>query len=139
MGSRAASNARASSGSARSSDNRAGRTRLPYSASEASTDVLPRNYKGVKADSRAAAGSTTRVAELVRLHVRDLMTHFGWRAGAALLLLLGTGFLEGAGLLLLVPLLGAVGLDVQQGPVGRLAAFVTGGFTRLGLRPSLLL
>lgn len=60
-----------------------------------------------------------------------------WRAGAALLLLFGTGLLEGAGLLLLIPLLGAVGLNIQQGSVGRLGAFVAAGFASLGLTPTL--
>jgi ATP-binding cassette, subfamily C, bacterial len=74
---------------------------------------------------------------LVQDHVARLASQFGWRAAAALLLLLGTGLLEGAGLVLLVPLLGAVGLDVNQGSVGRLAALVTGAFSRLGLVPTL--
>ncbi len=85
------------------------------------------------------AGGRNRLVDLVHQHVVRLAAQLGWRAGAALLLLIATAFLEGAGLLLLVPLLGAVGLDVSQGSVGRLAGFVASGLGRLGLRPSLLL
>jgi ATP-binding cassette, subfamily C, bacterial len=86
-----------------------------------------------------AGGSGNRVVDLVHQHIVRLTAQIGWRAGAALLLLIATAFLEGAGLLLLVPLLGAVGLDVTQGSVGRLAGLVAGGLGRLGLRPTLLL
>lgn len=60
-----------------------------------------------------------------------------WRTAGAILLLVGSAFLEGAGLLLLVPLLGAIGLDVQQGAVGRLAALVARGFDTIGVTPTL--
>jgi ATP-binding cassette, subfamily C, bacterial len=60
-----------------------------------------------------------------------------WRAGLVLLMLGATGVLEGAGLLLLIPLLGAVGLDVEQGSIGRLASLVTAGFATIGLKPTL--
>lgn len=60
-----------------------------------------------------------------------------WRAALVLLLLVGMGLLEGAGLVLLVPLLGAIGLDVQGGALGGLASFAASAFSRLGLTPSL--
>jgi ATP-binding cassette, subfamily C, bacterial len=60
-----------------------------------------------------------------------------WRAVAVLALIVGSGLLEGAGLLLLIPLLGSIGLDVQQGAVGRLAEGVTGTFRASGVTPTL--
>lgn len=60
-----------------------------------------------------------------------------WRALAVLALLGVTGLVEGTGLLLLIPLLSAIGLDVQQGSVGRLASFITSAFHRFGLTPTL--
>jgi ATP-binding cassette, subfamily C, bacterial len=48
------------------------------------------------------------------------------------------GLLEGAGLLLLIPLLGAAGLDVNQGGVGRLSHAVTATFSQLRVTPTLV-
>jgi ATP-binding cassette subfamily C protein len=45
---------------------------------------------------------------------------------------------EGVGLVLLVPLLHLVGLDVQQGSLGRIAQLFSSGFTAIGVRPTLL-
>jgi ATP-binding cassette subfamily C protein len=90
-------------------------------------------------DAATAAPTSERGQIVVHLfeHLHRLIGLMRWRAGAALLLLFGTGLLEGAGLLLLIPLLGAVGLDIQQGSVGRLGAFVAAGFASLGLTPTL--
>ena len=44
---------------------------------------------------------------------------------------------EGMGLLMLVPLLHSVGLDVQQGTPGHIAAFLSSLFLAVGLRPTL--
>lgn len=90
-------------------------------------------------DAATAAPTTERGQTVVHLfeHLHRLIGLMRWRAGAALLLLFGTGLLEGAGLLLLIPLLGAVGLNIQQGSVGRLGAFVAAGFASLGLTPTL--
>ncbi len=52
--------------------------------------------------------------------------------------MLACSLTEGLGLLLLVPLLGAVGLDVEQGSVGRLAIAVRGVFAALRLHPTLV-
>jgi ATP-binding cassette subfamily C protein len=70
-------------------------------------------------------------------HIARLLTLMRWRVAIVVALLGGTGFLEGTGLLLLVPLLGAVGLDVQQGAIGRLASLVLNAFGFLGLTPTL--
>ncbi len=72
------------------------------------------------------------LAPLIRLVV-----FVPWRAGLILFLLVAMGVLEGAGLVLLVPLLDAIGLDVQSGSVGRLASFTAAAFERLGLTPTL--
>jgi ATP-binding cassette subfamily C protein len=72
------------------------------------------------------------VDHLVRL-VRELR----WRAVAVAGLLAVTGVFEGIGLLLLVPLLGVVGLEIQSGPMGRLAAVVTRALAGVGLSPTL--
>jgi ATP-binding cassette subfamily C protein len=72
-------------------------------------------------------------------HIVRLVRVMRWRAGLVLLMLGCTGLLESFGLLLLIPLLGAVGLDVQQGSVGRISSFVSAAFATVGLRPTLLL
>jgi ATP-binding cassette, subfamily C, bacterial len=70
-------------------------------------------------------------------HMTQLTRLMRWRIAVVLLVLGATGLLEGTGLVLLVPLLGAIGLDVQQGPIGRLASIVLGAFHALGLTPTL--
>ena len=72
------------------------------------------------------------VEHIVRL-ARDLR----WRALGVAGLLVVTGFVEGVGLLLLIPLLGAVGLEVQTGPIGRLATLVRFALATIGLSPTL--
>lgn len=59
------------------------------------------------------------------------------RAPVVLALLVVGGFIEGAGLLLLVPLLGAVGVDISQGPVGTLGNTVGRVFSTVGIAPTL--
>jgi ATP-binding cassette subfamily C protein len=70
-------------------------------------------------------------------HLRRLIAMMRWRALAVLALLGATGLVEGTGLLLLIPLLGAIGLDIQQGSVGRLASLITATFLAIGLTPTL--
>jgi ATP-binding cassette subfamily C protein len=70
-------------------------------------------------------------------HLKRLARLAGWRFLAVLFLLLGNGLLEGAGLLLLIPLLDAIGFDVHQGAVGHLAAVVQRGLALAGLAPTL--
>jgi ATP-binding cassette subfamily C protein len=59
------------------------------------------------------------------------------RSFAGLALLVGAGALEGIGLVLLVPLLQLVGIAVQSGPLGGIAAWVGRLFDALGTRPTL--
>jgi len=70
-------------------------------------------------------------------HIVRLIREFRWRALGVIVLLGVTGFFEGVGLLLLIPLLGAVGLEVQNGAIGRLAASITKALSILGLTPTL--
>lgn len=56
----------------------------------------------------------------------------------ALFLMVLISLLQGASLLLLVPLLQLVGLNVGQGSIGQIASFVTLFFTTLGLQINLL-
>jgi ATP-binding cassette subfamily C protein len=60
------------------------------------------------------------------------------KVAVALMLMVGLGLMEGAGLLLLIPLLQLVGLDVQQGAAGRIHQFLQTVFIGFGLRPTLL-
>ena len=60
----------------------------------------------------------------------------GWRMLGVLLLMLLTGLLSGVGTLLLIPLLGLVGLDVDQGELGRLAAWLEQGMALVQVQPS---
>jgi ATP-binding cassette subfamily C protein len=47
------------------------------------------------------------------------------------------GFLQGVGLLVLVPLLQLVGIDAQQGSLGRILAMFRSAFAAVGLEPTL--
>jgi ATP-binding cassette subfamily C protein len=59
------------------------------------------------------------------------------RAVESAALTIGVSVFEGAGLLLLVPLLQLVGLDAQQGSLGSLLATLRRGFAAVGLEPTL--
>jgi ATP-binding cassette subfamily C protein len=58
-------------------------------------------------------------------------------AAAAAALTFAVGLLEGAGLLLLIPLLQLVGMDAQQGAMGRVLQRFSELFSALGLTPTL--
>src|SRR5919107_1437618 len=73
----------------------------------------------------------------MRRFARSVVVELRWRIPVAAAVTLGIAFTEGAGLLLLVPLLDAVGVDVDGGGVGALSAQLTAAFQRLGLQPSL--
>lgn len=61
-----------------------------------------------------------------------------WRVWVALALMIALSVSEGVGLILLIPLLGLVGLDVGEGEIGKIAAFISSLFEALGLSPTLL-
>jgi ATP-binding cassette subfamily C protein len=60
-----------------------------------------------------------------------------WRLAASLAAAVALAFAEGAGLLLLVPLLASVGLAVDQGATSRLASLAERAFAWVGLAPTL--
>jgi len=66
------------------------------------------------------------------------MNVMAWKVALALGLMICLSLMEGISLLMLVPLLHLVGLDVQQGSIGRLAELVFSFFSTLGIRPTLI-
>ena len=74
---------------------------------------------------------------LFREYLRALVGALSWRVGLALGLMIGGGLGEGIGFVLLIPLLRLVGLDVQEGGVGRIAETVNATFAMFGVRPTL--
>ena len=60
-----------------------------------------------------------------------------WRLAVSAALALALAIAEGAGLLLLVPLLGSLGLAVDEGPASGIATLAVRAFGALGVTPSL--
>jgi ATP-binding cassette subfamily C protein len=77
------------------------------------------------------------IATRILRHLVQIVRSMRWRVGLALLAICGASCLEGAGLLLLIPLLGAIGLDVRQGSIGRLQQTVSSVLAILGIPPTL--
>ncbi|MDR1989797.1 MAG: ABC transporter ATP-binding protein/permease [Acidobacteriaceae bacterium] len=69
---------------------------------------------------------------------RTLFAMLGRRVLVALLLSAALGLTEGAGFLLLIPMLTAVGVDTGSGSVGMLASAISRAFSALHLTPSLV-
>src|SRR5262245_10045115 len=67
------------------------------------------------------------------LYVRTLAGAMPARLGLAISLTALGALTEGIGLLVLVPLLSLIGVDVQQGSVGRVASWMATLFSRFGL------
>ncbi|PYR51961.1 MAG: ABC transporter ATP-binding protein [Acidobacteria bacterium] len=65
---------------------------------------------------------------MFRKYLRTIRDAAGWRFLLALAVIVVVGLSEGAGLLLLVPLLQAAGVDTQQGSVAGLSRLVARGF-----------
>ncbi len=84
--------------------------------------------KAESADGRGLLGSYTAT----------LLDTLRWRVLIVLGLMILVGLTEGIGLLLLLPLMGLVGLDVQQGNIGRLAEIASSFFAATGLHPTLI-
>jgi len=77
-------------------------------------------------------------------HFKKLSTYFSLllrdqslKMLITLLLVVGLGLTEGAGILMLVPMLGLINLDVQQGSMGQLNESVTSLLTRMNIEPTL--
>jgi len=77
------------------------------------------------------------IGAAVYRHVFGLSRRWRARLSVALLGFLANGFVEGAGILLLVPLLAVVGIDVQRGSVGRLSSLVSAAFSAFAVSPTL--
>jgi ATP-binding cassette subfamily C protein len=73
-----------------------------------------------------------------RRYLITLINLMSWKVALALGLMVCLGMTEGISLLMLVPLLQLVGLDVQQGTLGRIAEFVSSFFATIGMRPTLI-
>lgn len=82
--------------------------------------------------------ATTSVSGSGRRYLSAFISMMPWRVALAISLMVCLGFTEGIGLLLLVPLMQLVGLDTQQGGVGRLMEFVSSIFVAMGVRPTLI-
>jgi ATP-binding cassette subfamily C protein len=74
----------------------------------------------------------------LRSYLITLINIMSWKATLALGLMICLSLTEGISLLMLVPLLQLVGLDVQQGTLGRIAEFVSSIFSTIGIRPTLI-
>jgi ATP-binding cassette subfamily C protein len=72
-----------------------------------------------------------------RRYLETLAASAGPKALAALGLAIALGLFEGAGLVLLVPLMRIAGLEVGEGGLGQIAEWVSAAFGAIGLAPSL--
>lgn len=81
--------------------------------------------------------SKTSKIDQVRRFVRELVAASPQKALLSGIVMLGLGFTEGAGLLMLVPLLQLVGIDAGGGTLGRISQGMAGVFAWMGLRPTL--
>ena len=70
-------------------------------------------------------------------HIVGLSRRWRARPWVALLALLAHGLVEGAGILLLLPLLAVVGIDVARGSVGRLSSVTVAAFSTFRISPTL--
>lgn len=73
----------------------------------------------------------------LREYIKALLGYKTKNITVALALMVFVSLTEGIGLLLLVPLLQLVGLDVQQGALGGISAFISSIFLYLGVEPTL--
>ena len=78
------------------------------------------------------------IINTLKKYITTLIDLMGWKVVLALGLMICLGLTEGVSLLMLIPLLQLVGLDVQQGSIGRVAGFVSSFFSAIGVRPTLI-
>jgi ATP-binding cassette subfamily C protein len=81
---------------------------------------------------------SSNVFATLQKYIIALITIISWKVALALGLMVSLSLMEGISLLMLVPLLKLVGLDVQQGALGRIAEFVSSIFSTIGIRPTLI-
>lgn len=82
--------------------------------------------------------SHVSMISLIWVYLSELAREIAWKIVLALILMVSLSLMEGIGLLILVPLLQLVGMDMDQGNLGRLARFTTSLLGAAGLRPTLL-
>ena len=78
------------------------------------------------------------IMNALRKFLTTLIHIMSWKVTLALGLMVCLGLTEGVSLLMLVPLLQLVGLDVQQGTLGRIAELISSVFTIIGMQPTLI-
>src|SRR4030067_2996906 len=78
------------------------------------------------------------IRKILKQYLFTLINTMPWKVTLAIGLMVALSFMEGVSLLMLVPLLQLVGLDVQQGALGRIAEFVSSLFATIGIRPTLI-
>jgi ATP-binding cassette subfamily C protein len=82
-------------------------------------------------------GQTSSTVRLLRRFGSTLLAASPARAAESAVLTIAVSVFEGAGLLLLVPMLQLVGLDARQGSLGSLLSTVRAWFGAIGLPPTL--
>jgi ATP-binding cassette, subfamily C, bacterial len=82
--------------------------------------------------------SSSNVFTTLRKYFITLFSIMSWKVALALGLMICLSTMEGISLLMLVPLLQLVGLNVQEGSIGRLAKFISSIFSAIGIRPTLI-
>jgi ATP-binding cassette subfamily C protein len=96
------------------------------------------NEKAQKMGKMDTVSASQSLNSTIRTYLAILFRVLSWKVALAVALMVGLSFTEGIGLLLLVPLMQLIGLDTQQGSMGRLAEFVASIFAALGVRPTLI-
>src|SRR5712692_3975802 len=76
-------------------------------------------------------------AKTLRRFLAAVLTAAPRQGAAAAILLLAASFMEGVGVLLLVPLLALVGVDAGGGALGRVVAGFSTAFSTIGVKPTL--
>lgn len=79
----------------------------------------------------------SRIGHTAGSFLRLLVGSLRWKLVPSLAVAVALAFAEGAGLLLLIPLLASLDLDVEQGPTEGLARLVQSMFQEIGLQPTL--
>jgi len=74
----------------------------------------------------------------LRRYLITLIKVMSWKVVLALCLMVSLSLMEGISLLMLVPLLQLVGLNVQEGSIGRLTEFISSIFSAIKIRPTLI-
>ena len=82
--------------------------------------------------------NSSNVVTTLRKYLITLISMMSWKVALALGLMICLSTMEGISLLMLVPLLQLVGLNVQEGSIGRLAEFISSIFSIIGIRPTLI-